>query len=552
MPTGADLLVEALASGGVKTVFGLPGVHNLAVWEALRKAPLRLVGVRHEQTAVYAADGLARATGIVGAAIVTTGPGAANTLGATGEAYASHSPVIVIATDIPTALRRQGTLRGVLHETRDQAAMFVPVVKETFVVTHAENIGTAIARAAATALTAPCGPVYLQVPTDLLVATVAVPSAVASPTGPATPPARPPSAASLAHAAELLTRADRPLIWVGGGAVAAGEALARVAEQLRAPVVETYGGRGLLAPGHPSWIGLPPHVPSVGALWDAADVVLAVGTDFDGMSTQNWLQPQPPRMVAINIDADDATKNYAIDVLVESDARVGLEALVPLLPQRAPARVARLREAFLAELAREQPLAAQLLATLAKVLPSRAVVVCDMCIPGYWVGGFHSFPAPRRLAYPVGWGTLGFGFPASLGPALGQPDPVLAVCGDGGFLFACGELATAAQEQADLTVLLVDDGGYGMLRFDQRHAGAEPFGVDLTTPDFVGLAQAFGVRAVLVNDVGEPLEHELQAELATPGPGVVVLNAALEPPPTTSPLWYRKAHMRRGAHEIRN
>ncbi len=542
MTTGGDLLVAALRDRGVETVFGLPGVHNLAAWEALRESSVRVVGVRHEQTAVYAADGLARATGRVGAAIVTTGPGAANTLGATGEAYASRSPVVVIATDVPTTLRRPGMLRGVLHETRDQAAMFAPVVKEAFVVDAAETIGAVIEQAVEVALTAPQGPVYVQIPTDLLSASVARPVAAERvPTALA-----PPDAAALEQAAELLGAARRPLIWVGGGAVdaGAGAALALVAECLAAPVVETYMGRGVLAPDHPSWVGLPPHVPSVGALWDEADVVLAVGSDLDGMMTQNWLQPQPPRVVAINIDAADAVKSYDADVVLACDARVGLEALERRLSPRprdgAIDGLATSRAAFHAELERDQPLPARLLATLDAALPDETVVVCDMCIPGYWIGGFRRFAAPRRLAYPVGWGTLGFGFPASLGPALGQPDPVLAICGDGGFLFACGELATAAQEQADLTVLLVDDGGYGMLRFDQRHAGQETFGVDLVTPDFTQLAQAFGVRAIEVDDVGEPLERALREELATPGPGMVILRAAMDPPPTTSPLWYRK------------
>jgi thiamine pyrophosphate-dependent acetolactate synthase large subunit-like protein len=542
--TGAELLVAALQARGVTTVFGLPGVHNLAAWEAFRSSSLRLVGVRHEQTAVYAADGLARSTGTLGAAIVTTGPGAANTLGATGEAFASGSPVVVIATDIPSTLRQPGVLRGVLHETADQAAMFAPVVKQALIAREPAEIPILAHRAAQIALAAPSGPVYLQIPTDFLSAPVAVADAPGTASSPVPQRA---SSQAIEDAAALLNASQRPLIWAGGGAVAsgAGQVLERVAELLDAPAIETYTARGVVSPGHPRWVGLPPHVPAVGALWDEADVVLVVGSDLDGMTTQNWLQPRPPRMVVVNADGRDAVKNYAADVIVEGDARVCLEQLVPLLAPRAadPAVSARLREIrdrFWSDLARDQPLPAQLLRTLDATLSDDTVVVCDMCIPGYWIGGFRRFMAPRRLAYPVGWGTLGFGFPASLGPAIGGSDPVLAVCGDGGFLFACGELATAAQEGADLTVLLVDDGGYGMLRFDQRHAGQETFGVDLATPDFAMLAQAFGVRAREVGDAGEALAAALSAELHTPGPGMVILRAAMDPPPTTSPLWFRK------------
>src|SRR5215208_4981627 len=147
MPTGAQLIVEALEGEGVEVAFGLPGVHNLALWEALRSSSIRLVGVRHEQAAAYAADGYARATGRLGVALTTTGPGAANTLGAVGEAWASRSPVLVIATDIAAALRRPGVHRGVLHECTDQAAMFEPVVKRTFRVRAADELGATVASA---------------------------------------------------------------------------------------------------------------------------------------------------------------------------------------------------------------------------------------------------------------------------------------------------------------------------------------------------------------------------------------------------------------------
>jgi acetolactate synthase-1/2/3 large subunit len=161
-----------------------------------------------------------------------------------------------------------------------------------------------------------------------------------------------------------------------------------------------------------------------------------------------------------------------------------------------------------------------------------------MCVAGYWVGGFGRFTRPRDLAYPVGWGTLGFGFPAALGAAL--TGRVVAVCGDGGFLFACGDLATAAQERLPVTVVLVDDGGYGMLRHDQVTGGREPFGVDLANPDFVALARSFGVEASAVDGFGPAFRARLDEYTRRDGPNVLVVREALKPPPTTSPRWYRK------------
>ena len=166
--TGAELLVAGLEAAGVDVVFGLPGVHNLAAWEALRESPIRLVGVRHEQAAVYAADGYARASGRVGVALVTTGPGAANTLGACGEAWASRSPVLVVATDIPTGLRTRGVHRGVLHECVDQRGMFVPVTKQQFTPATFAELALAAFAAPDAATRAPARPVYLEIPTDLL------------------------------------------------------------------------------------------------------------------------------------------------------------------------------------------------------------------------------------------------------------------------------------------------------------------------------------------------------------------------------------------------
>jgi acetolactate synthase I/II/III large subunit len=166
--TGAQLLVEGLEAAGVEVVFGLPGVHNLPAWEALRESPIRLVGVRHEQAAVYAADGYARATGRLGVALVTTGPGAANTLGACGEAWASRSPVLVVATDIPTGLRMRGVHRGVLHECVDQPAMFAPVTKQTFAPQTFAELALMAFLAPEAAPAAPARPVYLEIPTDLL------------------------------------------------------------------------------------------------------------------------------------------------------------------------------------------------------------------------------------------------------------------------------------------------------------------------------------------------------------------------------------------------
>lgn len=554
MPTGAAAISADLERAGVEVCFGLPGVHNLALWEALRESPIRLVGVRHEQAAVYAADGYARASGRLGVALTTTGPGAANTLGALGEAWASRSPVLVIATDIPTTLRRPGVYRGVLHEATDQAAMFAPVVKRALRFPEASS---ALA-AARLALEAPTRPVYLEVPTDLLgaeapdtggrrVARGAEPAAgePVPATGGEPAPVAGGAAhdeASLARAVDLLQRAERPLVWAGSGARDAAPAVAALAERLAAPVLTTYGGRGVLPHAHPCSVGLPPHAEPAGRLWDEADAVVAVGSDLDGMNTQNWAMPQPPTLITINVDPEDAGKNYEVHAALAGDADAVTAALAERLPARGLGGLAeRLRDARSRACADLDPDALRFLDAIAYAVPPDAVTIADMCIPGYWISGFHAFDAPRKLQYPVGWGTLGYAFPAALGAALAGAGPVVSVSGDGGFLFACGELATMAQERLPLTAVIVDDGGYGMLRYDQDAAGEARYGVDLKSPDFEALARSFGVKAEAVDGLDDAFGEALARHVADPEPSVLVARAEqLMPPPTTSPRWYRR------------
>jgi thiamine pyrophosphate-dependent acetolactate synthase large subunit-like protein len=544
MLTGAALAVGALEEAGVELAFGLPGVHNLSLWRELNGSPIRLVGVRHEQTAAYAADGYARATGRLGVALTTTGPGAANTLAAVGEAWASRQPVLVIATDIPASARRPGVWRGMLHETTDQAAMFAPVVKEAYRVTRPEHAGAVVAAAARTALAPPARPVYVEIPTDLL-------AAGAEDDRPADLPSPAPVPRAdeehLGRALELLERSRRPLIWAGGGALqsGAGGAVAKLAERLVAPLLLTYSAHGLVAPGHPCLIDAPPHVPQVGALWDEADLVVAIGTDFDAMMTQAWKQPQPPHLVAINVDPADASKNYLPDVLLEADAAAATAALAERLGERGgldslARRLKGVCSEVRSEYAESDPEAMSFLAAIENALPDEAVVVSDMCIPGYWLGGFHRTPAPRKLSYPLGWGTLGCAFPQGLGAALAGEGPAVSISGDGGFLYACGELAAAKQENIPLTAVVVEDGGYGMIRFDQDRHGDPREGVDLVNPDFVALARSFGIRADHVDGLGEHFAMALKGHVALREPTLLVAREALGPPPNVSPRWYRR------------
>ena len=542
MPSTAERVLDLLAAHGVRTAFGLPGVHNLPFWSAASPERPRILGVRHEQTAVYAADGLARATGQLGVALVTSGPGAANAVAAFGEAAASGSPVLLLASDVPVGPRAERAgrrvVRGLLHESADQGALFAPLAKAVSQPLTPEAAVEAVAEAVAAALSPPYGPVYVGVPADVLAAD-APPARPGNPTPVPDPPEH-----EVELAARLLDRARRPVLWVGGGAVAAraSAAVGGLAARVAAPVVETWAARGLLA-GSPHVVDAPPHEPEVAELIAAADLLVGIGTSFDAMATRGWSMPRPPRLLAIGCDADDAVRGYGpegVDAVLLADAAVGAAALVHrVVPNERwsdPAEVTHRARNRLATAADTAP-AWALVTAVEDAWPVDADVVVDMAVAGYWVGGYAQMGRPRRLQYPVGWGTLGYALPAAVGAAA-SGRRVLALCGDGGLAMAYGELSTLVQEQLPVTVLVVDDGGYGMLRYDQQRAGEPRAGVDLHVPDLVALAAAFGLPATDLGPAVDRLPDALRRAAGVTGPSLVRLGMTLVPPRTTSPRWH--------------
>jgi thiamine pyrophosphate-dependent acetolactate synthase large subunit-like protein len=533
-PLGHERLAYQLAEAGVSVAFGLPGVHNLPLWTSFAEAGIEIVGVRHEQAAGYAADGYARATGKLGVALVTTGPGAANAVCATGEAFTVGSPVLIIATDIATTVRREGVFRGALHECRDQAAMYAPVAKATFVCGSADNITAVTRRAIAVATEAPAGPVYLGLPIDLLDAPAPTPLASLERTNFATPQEQ-------RGVVEVLSQADRVVVWIGGGAVAAdcGVHVAEVAHLLAAPILTTYSARGLVPFDHPLVVTAPPQVPQVEQLWNDADVVLVIGSDLDAMMTRSWLMAQPKHIIAINVDSADAGKNYRADQVLVGDADAVLADLVDALqpkPHLAAciSEVRQVNEAAWSAAREECPEAIDLLDALTFEVPPETNLVLDMCVAGYWVGAFARPLVPRKVAYPIGWGTLGFALPASIGTSAAKTGPTVVIVGDGGFMYATGELATLAQQKAAVTIVVVDDHAYGMLKYAQDTRGLPNLGVDLHTPDFVKLAESFHIEAVRVSDFGPEFVAALRAGTESGRPNLICVEAKLLPPPTTS------------------
>jgi acetolactate synthase-1/2/3 large subunit len=527
---GGHLVVESLESLGAEVAFGLPGIHALAIWEALRTSDVREVPFRTELNAGFAADGYARVSGRPAPLVLSTGPGALISLAALMEAASSHVPVVAIASQIPRELIGAG--RGYLHELRDQRASFEPVVKLAVRADRHEQIPALLAEAWRCALTPPTGPVFVEIPVDLLTGETDVPPVKDLLGEPGSLPG--PAEAALQEAAGLLAGAQQPLLWAGGGVQRSGAwvELARLAERVRAPVATTFMGKGAFPEDHPLATGSICYDNAFRELVEASDVVLAIGTELGAETTHDYSLRFSGRLVQIDAAPERIGATYPALGLV-GDAKRVLAELVARTPERpadgrAEARVAELRARVgrgLAAQGRELELG--LLHTLREGLPRDAVHAWDMTILAYCASAHFQALSPRRFLYPLGSGTLGYAWPAALGASLALPDTnALAVAGDGGIHYGLTELASARQHGLGATLLLVDDGGYGVLREYQREAFGETNAVDLVQPDFQGVVAAFGVpvRETSPEALGADLEWALQ----TQGPAVLYLRTLLE------------------------
>ncbi|HYY33333.1 MAG TPA: thiamine pyrophosphate-binding protein [Gaiellaceae bacterium] len=524
--TGGRLVAETLEALGAEVAFGVPGVHALAIWDGLRDSSIRTLGLRTELNAGFAADGYARVSGRPAVLLLSTGPGALVSLAALMEAATAYVPVVAIASQIPRDLI--GQRRGYLHELADQAASFAPIVKSAARARSHEEIPALLAEAWIEALTPPTGPVFVEVPVDLLqgeTRTATSPTAdVAVDKVGATPE-------QIAEAVRLLDEAERPVLWAGGGLLrsSAWEELAELARRLDAPVATTYMGKGAFPADDPLSVGSGCDEGAFKELLEEADVVLAVGTELGAETTAQYRLTFSGPVIQIDAAPERFGPTYPVHGLT-GDARWLLDELLRRVgPRRrdGAARAAAARERIAAGLAeQDREFERGVLETIRAAVPRDAITTWDMTILAYWAASHFPVFEPRTFLYPLGSGTLGYAWPAALGASLAARDtPVLAVVGDGGFLYGIQELAAASQYALNVALLVVDDGGYGILREYQRASFGETTAVDLEEPDFVALARSFGVRAE--QTTADELGAALERALAQDGPSLIHLPALL-------------------------
>jgi acetolactate synthase-1/2/3 large subunit len=525
--TGGEAIVDSLLRHGIDTVFGLPGVQTYGLFDAFARASnrLRLINARHEQGTAYMALGYACATGRPAAFAVVPGPGVLNTTAALATAWGVNAPVLCLTGQVPGPMI--GRLRGQLHELPDQLATLRSLLKWAERIEHPTQVPMLVARAFQEMQSGRPGPVALEMPLDQFSATADVEPQEPLPLFPVPSP----DSEKIAALTKLLGQAKAPMIWVGGGAQHASTEILALAERVGAPVVSFRGGRGVVDDRHP--LGL--TVASGYRLWPETDLLVGFGTRLD-VPLGRWGK-LPPGLKVARIDIDPAEmRRLKVDIGIVADsaaaARVLAGAVAACGSDRTGA-IARAKSEAAEAIRKVQPQMSYLTA-IREALPEDGILCDEMTQVGYvsWFGfPFHS---PRTLVTSGFSGTLGAGFPTALGVKVAHPDrAVVAVTGDGGFLFGGAELATAVQHGINLVTVLFNNSAYGNVLRDQRRLfDGRDSGSKLHNPDFATYAKSFGVAYWRATD-GDGLRTAVVEALAARAPALVevVTDIGAEYPP---------------------
>lgn len=531
--TGGQALVASLIANGVDTLFALPGVQLDGAFDALYEAQnqIRVIHPRHEQAAAYMADGYARTTGAVGACMVVPGPGLLNATAALSTAYACNSPVLCVTGQIQSDLIEFG--RGLLHEIPNQLGMIRSVTKSAERAVTPPEIPGLVRRAFAEVRSGRQRPVEIEVPPDTLFAT----SDVDLLTPAAAPERFPGDPEALDAASRLLAKSSKPLIWSGSGVLGSGawDELRGLAELLQAPVVMTANGKGALSDRDP----LAQNIVAGVELIKDADVIFAVGTRFVDPVTAKWAIGPGRTVIQMDIDPEEIGRNYPVTVAIEADAKAGLAALADLIEEIGPNRTNRTDELV----ALKRDVAARALATgpqaayamaIREALPDDGIVFSEMTQVGYWANFAFPVYEPRTYLTPGYQGTLGYGFPTSLGAKVAFPDrPVVSINGDGGFGFCLNELSTMARHAiAAIAIVFTDDAFGNVKRIQHEQFGGRTIASDLLNPDFLKLADAFGVSGRKADSPGQ-LRTAIEASIRADEPTLIAVPMGPVPNPWT-------------------
>jgi acetolactate synthase I/II/III large subunit len=520
MMTGGEAIVSGLVAHGVNTVFGLPGAQIYGLFDAFQQAQLKVIGARHEQACGYMAYGYARSSGKVGVFSVVPGPGVLNAGAALLTAFGSNEPVLCLTGQVPTQFLGKG--RGHLHEMPDQLATLRTFVKWADRIEYPDNAPAAVSRAFQEMLSGRRGPAALEMPWDVFTQRVA--TAVAKPFDLFPTPQV--DSERIKEAAALIAVSSAPMIFVGSGAIEARDEILELAEMIDAPVVAFRSGRGIVSNAHE--LGL--TMAAAYKLWPTTDLMIGIGTRLELPTMSRWpYRPERLKLVRIDIDPVEM-RRVPPDVAVVAGAKAATSDLVKAVARagtrKTAGRRAAIREASTAALAEIQTVQPQMayLNILREVLPEDGIVTDELSQVGF--ASWYGFPIyqPRTFITSGYQGTLGAGFPTALGAKVANPEkPVVAITGDGGFMFAVQELATAVQFNIGVVTLVFNNSAYGNVRRDQiQRFDGRVVASDLVNPDFVKLAESFGVAAARVA-APDHFRPALEKALAHGGPYLIAI-----------------------------
>src|SRR5450631_2276613 len=516
--SGGEAIVNGLVAHGVDTVFGLPGAQIYGLFDAFQQAQLKVIGARQEQACGYMAYGDARSSGRPGVFSVVPGPGVLNAGAALLTAFGSNEPVLCLTGQVPTQYLGKG--RGHLHEMPDQLATLRSFVKWADRIEYPDAAPTLVSRAFQEMLSGRRGPAALEMPWDVF--TQRAETGAAKPFEPF--PAPQPDTERVKAAAALIAGGKTPMIFVGSGAIHARDEILELAELIDAPVVAFRSGRGIVSNAHE--LGL--TMAAAYRMWPHTDLMIGIGTRLELATMSRWpYRPDGLKSVRVDIDPVEM-RRVASDVAVIADAQAGTRELLAAVRKRGytktSGRRAAVREASAAALQEIQKVQPQMayLNILREVLPHNAIVTDELSQVGF--ASWYGFPVyqPRTFISSGYQGTLGSGFPTALGAKVAHPDkPVVAITGDGGFMFAVQELATAVQFNIAVITLVFNNNAYGNVRRDQRERfDGRVVASDLVNPDFVKLAESFGVGAARVTSP-DTFRATLEKALAHGGPYLI-------------------------------
>ena len=516
--SGGEAIVNGLVAHGVDTVFGLPGAQIYGLFDAFHQAQLKVIGARHEQACGYMAYGYARSTGRPGVFSVVPGPGVLNAGAALLTAFGSNEPVLCLTGQVPTEYLGKG--RGHLHEMPDQLATLRTFVKWADRIEYPDAAPPLVSRAFQEMMSGRRGPVALEMPWDVFTQRADV--GAAKPFDPFPPPQ--PDTARVKSAAALIGTSKTPMIFVGSGAIHARDEILELAELIDAPVVAFRSGRGIVSNAHE--LGL--TMAAAYRLWPQTDLMIGIGTRMELPTMFRWpFRPEGLKSIRIDIDPSEM-RRFSPDAAVVADARAGAAELLAAVRKaghtKTRGRRAAIREASAAALEQIQQVQPQMayLNILREVLPADAIVTDELSQVGFT--SWYGFPVyePRTFITSGYQGTLGSGFPTALGAKVAHPDrPVVAITGDGGFMFGVQELATAVQFKIGVVTLVFNNNSYGNVRRDQRERfDGRVVAADLVNSDFVKLAESFGVGAARVTSP-ETFRPALEKALANGGPYLI-------------------------------